>query len=257
MNGNRVSDYRSPLADRVAVVTGATGGLGAVICQELAAAGARVVVVFRTREDSARSLTQSLPGHGHIFVRADVTDSSGLDCLAREIASRYETVDILVNSVGTTQFVSHDDLDGLSDDLIDKIFRTNWRGPFATIRALRPLLENRDGGVVVNISSIAAQTGVGSNIAYCGSKAALNAMTLSLARALAPAIRVIAIAPGLVDTDFVDGLDPSWRLAQIARTPLGHLASPQDVSRAVLAAVTLLTYSTGCILPVDGGRPLA
>jgi 3-oxoacyl-[acyl-carrier protein] reductase len=108
----------------------------------------------------------------------------------------------------------------------------------------------------VNISSIAAVTAMGSNIAYCASKAALDSMTRSLARALAPAIRVVSVSPGLVDTEFVRGLDQSWRDEQAKRTPLGRLATPEEVAAAVLAVATTLKYSNGCIIAVDGGRPL-
>ena len=250
-------DRDRPLLDRVAVVTGATGGLGSAICRDLAGAGARVVATFRRHEAAAHSLMEHLTGEGHALVKADVTDSATLGHLAREVDERYGTVDLLVNGVGTKRFVRHADLAALEDDLIDEIFRTNWRGPFATIRALGPLLSNRDGGLVVNISSIAAVSGIGSNVAYCASKAALNTMTLSLARALAPAVRVVSISPGLVDTNFVKGLDPDWRREQATKTPLGRLASPEDVSRAVLAVATMLSYSTGSIISVDGGRLLA
>ena len=251
-----MSDRDRPLVNRVAVVTGGTGGLGSEICRGLAGAGARVVVAFRRHEAAARSLVDRLAGEGHALVKTDVTDSAALVHLAREVDSRYGTVDLLVNSVGTTRFVPHADLAGLEDDLIDEIFRTNWRGPFATIRALQSLLSNGDGGVVVNVSSIAGVSGVGSNVAYCASKAALNTMTVSLARALAPAVRVVSISPGLVDTDFIQGLEPDWRREQVTRTPLGRLASPEDVSRAVLAVTTMLSYSTGSIITVDGGRLL-
>jgi 3-oxoacyl-[acyl-carrier protein] reductase len=110
--------------------------------------------------------------------------------------------------------------------------------------------------VVINISSIAAVTAMGSNVAYCASKAALDNMTRSLARALAPRIRVISVSPGLVDTDFVQALDQGWREQQAARTPLRRLAQPAEVAGAVVAAVTQLTFTTGAIIAVDGGRPL-
>ena len=245
-----------PLPGRVAVVVGATGGVGSATSRCLAAAGCRVVVVFRRDQAAAETLARALPGEGHSVMKADVTDSTSLDGLARGLEERYGTVDILVNSAGTTRFVPHADLAGLDDALIDEIFRTNWRGPFATIRALQSLLAQGDGGVVVNISSIAGVSGIGSNVAYCASKAALSLMTVSLARALAPAIRVISVAPGLVDTDFVKGLDPAWRQEQANRTPLGRLAQPEDIGRAVVAAATL-TCSTGSTITVDGGRLLA
>jgi 3-oxoacyl-[acyl-carrier protein] reductase len=198
----------------------------------------------------------------------DVTDSGSVGRFAGQIAARYGKVDLLVNSVGTTRFVPHSDLDALDDEAIDEIFRTNWRGPFATIRALKPLLEkaaaskpdaagSAGSALVVNISSVAAVSGIGSNVAYCASKAALNAMTVSLARAMAPAIRVVSVSPGVVETEFIQGLDASWRSEQIRRTPLGRLALPEEVADAVLAVATALRWSTGCIVPVDGGRPLA
>lgn len=113
------------------------------------------------------------------------------------------------------------------------------------------------GGVVVNISAIAALTAMGSNVMYCASKAALDNMTRSLGRVLAPSVRVLSVSPGPVDTDFFRSMDPDWREVQAAHTPLGRLAAPAEVGRAVLAAVHDLTLSTGMVLPVDGGRPLA
>jgi 3-oxoacyl-[acyl-carrier protein] reductase len=255
----------TPLAGRVAVVTGGAGGIGSAVCRRLASAGSAVVVGFRRDEAAARSLAASLPGGEHAACQGDVTDSRSLGRLAEEIGTRYGRVDLLVNSVGTTRFVTHSDLSALDDELIDEIFRTNWRGPFATIRALKPLLETSGkltqdpagSALVVNISSIAGVIGMGSNVAYCASKAALNAMTISLARALAPAIRVVSVSPGLVETGFIKGLDETWRKEQTSRTALGRLASPDDVADAVVAVATTLRYSTGCIIPVDGGRPLS
>jgi len=108
----------------------------------------------------------------------------------------------------------------------------------------------------VNVSSIAAVTAMGSNIAYCASKAAVDNMTKSLARALAPGIRVVSVSPGLSDTEFVKQMDQSWRDEQSQRTPLKRLALPEEVAAAVVAAVAYLTFTTGAVIPVDGGRPL-
>ena len=255
------------LAGRVAVVTGATGGIGSVVCRRLADNGAAVVVGFRRDENAAHTLAASLaaiPVNQHCAIHVDVTDTGSLESFAGHISTRYGRADLLVNCVGKTRFVPHANLSGLDDDLIDEIFRTNWRGPFATIRALKPLLEHAAQvsgpaftSLVVNISSVAATTGVGSNVAYCASKAALNAMTMSLARALAPDIRVVSVSPGVVETEFIKGLDERWRQEQLSRTPLGRLASPDDVADAVLALATTLRAATGCVIPIDGGRPLA
>jgi len=242
------------------VVTGGAGGLGTAICHALAGAGMRLVVVYRHSAAAAHALATTLPGGGHRALAASVTDSASLATLAANITGQGDHTDILVNCAGTTRFVPHADLDALDDALIDDILTTNIRGAIAAARALLPQLRNSSmpgGGVIINISSIAARTGMGSNIAYCASKAALDNLTLSLARALAPKVRVLSVAPGLVDTDFVRALDINWRSRQESSTPLGRLATPDEIGRAVLSCICDLTFSTGCIIPVDGGRPLA
>ena len=246
-------------ASPVAVVTGGTGSIGAATCKALGAAGFAVVVGYRRSAAAAERLAAALPGSGHTAVSAAVTDSAALCAMAATVAERYERCDVLVNCAGTTRFVAHADLEGLDDALIDDILATNVRGSFAAVRALSPLLRTCSrpgGGAVINISSIAARTAMGSNIMYCASKAALDNMTQSLARALAPAVRVISVSPGLVDTEFVKSLDPEWRDSQAARTPMGRLATPEEVAAAVIVAVRDLTFTTGCVLSVDGGRPL-
>ena len=245
------------LHGKVGVVTGGAGGIGAAICARLADAGATVVLTYRTRKAVAEELVKSLPGTGHFARCVDVTDSAALGALAAETGKRLSRCDVLVNCAGTTRFIPHADLDGLDDALIDEIFRTNWRGAFAAVRAFRPLLALHGDGLVVNISSVAANLGTGSNVAYCGSKAAMDCMTKSLARVLAPRIRVISVSPGLVNTEFIQNMDQAWRDDQLARTPIGRLVSPEEIGDAVVAAATLLQPLTGCVIPVDGGRPLA
>jgi 3-oxoacyl-[acyl-carrier protein] reductase len=248
---------QSSMHGRVVVVTGGSGGIGSCICRHFAQAGATVVFSYRARKQAAQEIVEALPGAGHWAKQIAIEDSAGLKNLAAEVESRQGRCDVLVNCAGTTRFVPHAELDALDDELIDTIFRVNWRGAFSAVRAFRPLLKAGGGGLVVNISSIAGVTGMGSNVAYCASKAALDCMTKSLARALAPGIRVVSVSPGLVDTEFVRGLDQKWRDEQAARTPLGRLATPDEIGAAVLAVATTLTYSNGCIIPVDGGRPLA
>jgi len=251
------------LQGQVAVVTGGAGGIGEAICRGLAEAGCAVVVGYNNSEAPARALAADLPAADapHAALRAPVTDSAALAALAAEVGRRYGRCDILVNCAGTTRFVAHPDLDGLDDALIDQILATNVRGPFAAVRALKPLLAapRAEGGtgLVVNISSIAAVSAMGSNIMYCASKAAVDNMTKSLARALAPSVRVLSVSPGLADTEFVKSMDPGWRNEQAGRTPLQRLAMPEEVAAAVVAAATHLTFTTGAVIPVDGGRPLA
>ena len=250
-----------PASERpVALVTGGAGGLGEAITRALAAAGFRVAVGYHRSAEAALQLAAALPGSGHFGLAAPVTDSAAMQNMAHAIETRCGRCDVLVHSAGTTRFVPHADLDGLDDALFDSIFAVNVRGAFAASRALKPLLERSSlagGGVIIHISSIAAVTAMGSNVAYCASKAALDNMTRSLARALAPRIRVLSVSPGLVDTEFVKSLDRTWRDEQAARTPLRRLALPEEVARAVVAAVTQLTFTTGSIIAVDGGRPLS
>ncbi|MBL8514906.1 MAG: SDR family oxidoreductase [Betaproteobacteria bacterium] len=248
-----------PLKGKVALVTGGTGGIGASICIALAQAGATVNVGFSRSGDAAQALVTSLhcTGPDHRARHADVTDSSQLYGVAKAIGIEHGRLDLLVNCAGITRFVPHPDLDDLDDPLIDTILTTNVRGAFAATRACRGLLAAHGDGCVVNISSIAARTAMGSNIAYCASKAALDNMTMSLARALAPKIRVISVSPGLSDTDFVRQMDAAWRDEQALRTPLRRLAAPDEIAQAVIAAATVLRFTTGAIIPVDGGRPLA
>jgi 3-oxoacyl-[acyl-carrier protein] reductase len=243
----------------VAVVVGGSGGIGAAICEGLADDEFTVAVGYRNSETAAKELVGRLAGDGHLAISMPVSDSDALRRAAAQVGDELGRADVLVNCAGTTRFVPHADLEALDDDLFDEIFTTNVRGAFAAVRAFRPLLDQSPldgGGVVVNISSIAAVTGMGSNVAYCASKAALDSMTRSLARALAPSIRVVSVSPGVVDTTFIKSLDPAWRDEQVARTPLKRFAARAEVAATVTAVVRTLTFTTGAVIPVDGGRPL-
>lgn len=241
---------------KLALVTGGSGGIGAAICHKLAKSGYRIVFTFNSNQSAAEQVLDSLEGTGHAMYQLNVEDSAAISALAAQVKETSQSLDLLVNCAGMTKFVPHSDLNSLNDELIDKIFRVNVRAPFAMVRAFEPALRNVNG-CVVNITSIAAQTAMGSNVAYCASKSAIENMTRSLARALSPDIRVLAVAPGLVDTEFVKGLDDEWRDAQEQSTPLKRLANDEEVANAVFAAAELLTFSTGNTIAVDGGRPLS
>jgi 3-oxoacyl-[acyl-carrier protein] reductase len=246
------------LEKKVAVITGGGGGIGSEIGRHLSALGMRVVVTHlgEVDKDHGKRAIDSFSGDGHMLIQAAVESLEDNERLARTLTEAYGRVDLLVNNAGVTRFVDAGDLAGLDDELIDTIFRVNWRGSYATIRALAGLLREAEDGLVVNISSIAGTTGIGSNVAYCASKTAINTMTVSLARSLAPDIRMIAIAPGLVEGEYTKKLDAAWTREQKELTPLKRLTQAADVARAVVACATLLTFSTGCVIPVDGGRPL-
>ncbi len=240
---------------RTAVITGGAGGIGSAICRRLAQAGATLVIIDLAKE-KALELAESLPGKGHFVSNASITNSDELKNLADQLQARYGKIDLLVNNAGITTPVAHDDLDSLTDEWIDRIFQVNWRGSFACVRAFKDLLAAGEGGTVVNLSSIAGTTGVGSNVAYCASKAAIDSMTRSLARALAPQIRMVSVAPGWVLGEYAKRMDPAYLQAQVDLTPLNRLASPEDVAETIWAIATSLTFMTGNVVPVDGGRPL-
>lgn len=253
------SPYPIGLAGKVALITGGAGAIGAAAGRMLAAAGAQIAITRRPGEEAAAKagrVLSSYPGAGHSAHPADVGETATLLALRDAISQRYGRLDILVNSAGFTKPVPHADLDALTDDLIDRLFQVNWRGQFATIRTFAPLLKASGAGLIVNVSSLAATSGNGSSIAYCAAKAGIDTMTKSLARALAPHVRVLAVSPGVVDTPFVPGRGADFNAKASASTPLRRVATADDVGAAITACATMLGYSTGHIIQVDGGRGL-
>jgi 3-oxoacyl-[acyl-carrier protein] reductase len=244
------------LQGKVAVITGASGGIGSATAHRFATAGCRVVVGYNSRTEEADKLVAALPGTGHRSARMPMEDTAALRDVAAMVDREYGRCDVLVNSAGFTRMIAHADLDALTDELIDAIFVANVRGPFATIRAFVPLMKQSDDAVIINISSGAAISGGGSNIAYGGSKAAIDAMTKSLARVLGPNIRVLSVSPGAVDTGFVPGRTTEMVEKAAQRAPLKRVVQADEVAATIEAAVTLMTASTGSILLVEGGSLL-
>jgi 3-oxoacyl-[acyl-carrier protein] reductase len=242
------------LQGKVAVVTGGSSGIGAAAVRMLAQEGASVVVGYHNGAERAKAIIGKLPGQGHRAVRIALEDSSTMRQAANEVRGTFGRADILVNSAGFTKPVPHGDLEALDDALLDRMLIANVRGPFAMIRAFAPLLREAGDSVVVNVSSIAGFTGSGSSIAYCGAKAALDNMTIALARVLGPQIRLLCVSPGAVNTDFVAGRDHA-QLEKIAQaSPLKRIVEPDDVARAIMACVLYLNTSTGVKIVCDGGR---
>ncbi len=237
-----------------ALVTGATGGIGQAIARALAEHGYSVAIGYNQKQQKAQNIVNSLAGKGHLALQCSVDQTSSIKQASQTIQETFGSLDILVNCAGFTQFIEHSQIQELSDDLIDSIFQTHVRGTFACIREFEYLFNQN--ACVVNITSIAGESAMGSNIAYCAAKAAVDNMTKSLARALAPKIRVMAVAPGLVDTEFVKDIDPKWRHTQEQSTTLKRLANPKEVAEAVIACAKILTFSTGRTIYIDGGRHL-
>jgi 3-oxoacyl-[acyl-carrier protein] reductase len=248
----------SRLDGRVAVITGGTGAIGLATAQRLAALGARCVLLHRGDPGAAQAKAAALPASKamHLAVRADITDSATLRAAAAAVQEQCGRCDILVNSAGFTKPVPPGDLENLSDELIDDVLRANFRGVFATIRAFAPMLKASGDGLVVNISSIAGFTGTGSNLAYVAAKAGIDVVGDALAKAFAPAVRVVSVSPGAVESTFVPGRGADFNEKMAATTPLRRVGSPQDVAAAVEALATTLRFVTGTRIVVDGGRHL-
>jgi len=247
----------SRLDGKVAVIIGGAGAIGIATARQFAALGARVALVHRST-DPARTqpILASLQGSGHQFYTASVTDSASLNNVAAQIQNDMGAIHILVNSAGFTQPVPLNDLEALSDELIDSIFQVNWRGVFASIRAFTPHMKKAQDPVIINVSSIAAFTGMGSNLAYAAAKAGTDLMTKALAKALSPELRVVGISPGVVNTSFVPGRGPEFNQKAASATPLRRVGESEDVAQAIVALTTTLAFATGTTLVVDGGRHL-
>lgn len=243
------------LAGKTAVVTGGSSGIGAACVRLLAEQGASVVIGYHHGADRAEALRATLPGTGHTCQPIPL-DGEGAAAAHAALAASLGKVDVLVNSAGFTQRIPHTDLDTLEPELFNRILLANAGGTYAVTRALMPLLRASGDAVVISVSSVSAFTGAGSNIAYCASKAAVDTMTMSLARAFGHGIRFLSVSPASVDTDFVAGRDREELLKKAAKTPLGRIVTPEDVALAVLACVTHLRTATGTRFVIDGGHVL-
>jgi 3-oxoacyl-[acyl-carrier protein] reductase len=242
---------------KVALVSGGSSGIGKATAARLAALGSTVIVGYNSRKEQAEAVVAGLQGGGHLALRVAVEDSASIAAAVKIIEDRFGRLDALVNSGGATTPVPIADLDKLTDEIFDHTVMVNLRGPFAMIRAFRPLLERSEGGaVIVNISSIAARTGIGSSLAYLSAKAGVDALTIALAKVLAPRIRVFSVSPAGVDTDFVPGRSRETLAKTAEKLPLAHVTTPDDVARAAIACIVNLTSSTGIVVPVDEGRHL-
>ena len=193
------------LEGKVVLVTGGGTGLGAETCRSLAAAGALVAVGWSTSGEAASKLADSLPGA--VAVRADVRDIDDVQTMVRHVEHDLGAVDLLVNNAGVTTYVAHDDLDAITTDDWERILGVNLIGAWNCTKAVVPSMRRRASGAIVNVASDAALTAEGSSVPYVASKAALVAMTRSLAAALSP-IRVNAVAPGWMDTPWLDRYVP-------------------------------------------------
>lgn len=251
---NPASNQR--LRDKVVVITGGTGSIGAACTRRFAVEGANIVIGYNSRSDAAQALISELPDGRHKAVRVVMHDTASIQALAELVEAEYGRVDILVNAAGYTRSIPHADIAALDDETFDAMFVTHARGPFATIRSLLPFLRAAGRSVVVNVSSTASKRGTGSNIAYAASKAALDCLTMSLARVLGPQIRMVGVSPAGVDNSFVPGRQRAELEKTALASPLGRVTQPDDVAQAIVVAALDLPLTTGSLIIVDGGQSL-
>jgi len=256
----------SDCSDQVVLVTGSSSGLGRAIALESARRGAKAVIINYSRnaadaEETAEAVRRE--GATPIVVKADVSNDAECQTLARA-AGRFDRIDVLFNNAGITKFaVDQAALDAVSAEDFLRVYQVNVVGAFQMVRAARSLLESAPSpGAVVNTSSLAGTTGLGSSIPYAASKGALNTMTLSLARALAPKIRVNAICPGYIDTRwFRRGMsDAAYEVLKrgiTTSTALQAASTAEDIApSAVFLGSRSSRHITGEILIVDAGLHL-
>lgn len=245
----------------VAIVTGGGTGIGAAVVRALAARGVRCVVNYASSRDAAEALAADV-GDGSIAVQADIADDAQCRALADAARAAFGRIDLLVNNAGKTKFADHEDLDALSaDDFLD-IYRLNTVAAFQMTRACTPLMRESPNAAVVNLASVAGVFGNGSSVAYAASKGALITMTKSLARVLAPAIRVNAVAPGYVGTGWFSGRMEPGQFEKFegfiaGQVPMAMAAHAEDIAGPIVMLLDPASrVITGEAVLLDAGAHL-
>ncbi|MBX3507529.1 MAG: glucose 1-dehydrogenase [Parvibaculum sp.] len=231
----------SSLKGKAAIVTGSATGLGAAVALQLADKGCNVVINYTKSEKEAKETLAACQAKGveAILAQGDVGEDADCRRIVDETVKKWGRVDVLVNNAGGTKFANHAELDELNAEDFLWIYKVNVVGAYQMIRACAPHMREAGKGSVVNVSSIAGVTGIGSSVAYAASKGALNTMTLSLARSLAPKIRVNAVCPGFIGTRWFSDRFGQQTFEGIKRqqeqsTPLGRAGTPEDIATAVV-----------------------
>lgn len=248
---------------KVAIVTGSATGIGAAIAKALAQAGWNLVINYAKSAAEARSTAAACErlGVDVLVMQGDVAEDRDCRALAHGALKRWRRIDALVNNAGTTKFVKADDLEGMSSADFQRIFAVNVLGAYQMARAAAPALK-QSSGAIVNVSSHSGFSGRGSSMAYAASKGALNTLTLGLARALAPQVRVNAICPGFVDTRWTRRrMTPAayrgFKRGIEETAPLERMVTAEDVAEAALWFILGGRSITGQLLVIDSGHHMS
>ncbi len=242
------------LKDRVAIVTGGGTGIGRAVSELFASQGVRVVVNYSKSRDAAEGAADGIRAEGGtaVAIGADISKQAEAKSLMEETVGQFGRIDYLINNAGWSTRIPHHQLDDLTDEIWDHTMNTNLRGAFYCVRAAVPHLKKQAGAAIVNVASVAALMGQGSSMVYAASKGGMVTMTRSLARALAPEIRVNAVLPGFVRTRFAGWTEDAFASTEVI-TPLKRLATGEDVADAVMFFCAYAMSTTGETLVVDGG----
>lgn len=248
------------ISGRTALITGGGTGIGRATALALGARGCAVAVNYRRSAAAAEATADAVRSLGvsAIALQGDVADDGDCRRIVSEAVDALGRLDILVNSAGITTFVPHDDLDGLEADDWHRLYAVNTVGPFQMMRAAAAHLRADGGGEVINVSSVAGVAGTGSSLPYCASKAALNNLTVTMARVLAPEVRVNAVAPGFVtgrwwiEGQGQDAHDSVKQMIEEA-VPLRAVCTPEDIAASIVAIIEGADLMTAQVIVIDGG----
>ncbi|HEY8606745.1 MAG TPA: SDR family oxidoreductase [Noviherbaspirillum sp.] len=244
------------LAEKAAIVTGGGTGIGRAISRLLARHGAQVAIAYsRSADDAASTVREIIDAGGRaVAMRVDVARDAEVVRMMDEVRAAFGRLDYLVNNAGITHQLPFADLDAIRDDMWDELFSVNVRGAFQCSRAAAPHLRMNPGSAILNIGSIAGETGYGSSLPYAVSKAAMHGLTKSLARALAPRIRVNCLAPGAFATRWWSGNEGKMR-ALAGNLPLNRISTPDDMAETAFMLLTAASM-TGQIIKAENGQTL-
>lgn len=243
----------------LALITGSATGVGRACAVKFASLGYDVVVNYTKSEQEAEETVRLVEAEGAkaLLIKCDISDEDAVNKMISAIGEKYDSLDVLVNNAGCTFAVPHKNLDEMTSEKWDRILDVNLKGTFFVTRAATPLLRNAEGSSIVNISSVAGISGVGSSIAYCASKGAINTMTKSLAKVLAPHIRVNAVCPGPIDTRWLRDWMTEEQITEFTSDyPIPRCSSPEDVADAICYLAVGTSMTTGQCLTLDGGRTM-
>lgn len=247
----------------VVIVTGSARGVGAATAELLAERGCKVVVNHTKSREQAEQVAETCRAAGGeaLVCKANVADDADCRRMADDAMTKWGRIDGLVNNAGTTKFCAHGDLEGLDARDFQTVIGVNTVGPFQMIRAVAPHMKTRGRGAVVNVSSVAGTQAVGSSLAYVASKGGLNAMSIALARALGPEIKINVVCPGFIEGNWLrEGMGSERYDAVKAHletaTPLMAVNKPSDVARTIVWLLSDAPNVTGEIITIDAGMGL-